>query len=145
MKSVVKTIKAKLAHQMNTSPFIGSLINVYSSTAIVFTPLTFLGVATTLYGLWGADAIQAWLPWFTFGHLIGVLVIFVLVLMVFFYKVIIPSMYAFQMQQQYKHRNPLVTDMQAVLEGQEKLSRRLGKIETTMGIPVEEPEVENKG
>ncbi len=133
MKSALESIKTKLAHQMNMSPFIGSLINVYSSTAIVFTPLTFLGVATTLYGLWGADAIQAWLPWFTFGHLIGVLVIFVLVLMVFFYKVIIPSMYAFQMQQQYKHRNPLVTDMQKVLDGQKKLNERLGVIEEAIG------------
>jgi len=101
------------------------MLNVYSTTAILYSPLTFIGVATTVYGLWGAEAIKTWLPWFTFGHLIGIMVIFVLLMMVFFYKVIIPSIYAFQVQQQYKHRNPLVSDVGEVLERLDETNKQL--------------------
>ena len=122
---MIKRIYSRLTKQKDMSPRLGGLINVYSSTAVIYSPLTFVGVATTLFGLWGADAIKEWLPWFTFGHMVAVMVLFILLLMILFYKVVIPSMYAFQMQQQYKHRNPLVADVQEVLEELAQTNERL--------------------
>jgi len=113
---MIKVILGKLAKQKSTSPHLGALINAYTSAAILYAPLTFLGVVTTVYGLWGAEQLRAWYPWFEFWHLVAIMVLFILVAMVAFYKVVVPSVYAFQVQQQYKHRNPLVADMQKVLK-----------------------------
>ncbi|KKM27442.1 hypothetical protein LCGC14_1574690 [marine sediment metagenome] len=129
MKSVFRTIMVKLAKQRNTSPHIGAVLNVYSATGIIYAPLTLIGVSTTLYGLWGAELIRAWFPWFTVFHMIGLMVLLILVMMVVFYKVIIPSQIAFGMQQNYKHRNPLVADVQKILRKLESIEKRLEKLE----------------
>ena len=115
MKTLFKSMLTKLAKQKNTSPHIGAVLNVYSATGIIYAPLTLIGVATTVYGLWGAEFIRAIFPWFTVFHMIGLMVLLILVMMVVFYKVIIPSQIAFGMQQNYKHRNPLVADVQSYL------------------------------
>lgn len=107
---------AKLAKQRNMPPHMGALINIYTSTAILYSPLTLMGVATTVYGLWGQETIRGWIPWFTLWHLLGVMVLFILVMMVVFHKFVLPSIYAFQVQQQYKHRNPLAKDTQDILK-----------------------------
>lgn len=123
----IKKLVASLVAQKKTSPHIGALINVYTSAAILYTPLTFIGVATTLYGLWGADLLRSWFPWFTFGHLLIVMVCFMLLWMVFVYKVVIPSIYSFQVLMQYRHQNPLVADMQEVLKRLEETNAKLEK------------------
>ncbi len=120
-----KRIVAELAKQRNMSPHIGALINVYQTTAIMYAPLTLIGVATTLYGLWGGELIKKYLAWFTVWHLLGFMVLFIIVMMVFFYKIIIPSIVAFGAQQTYKHRNPMVTDLQNILKNQKAI---LGEI-----------------
>lgn len=135
----IKNVLVKLAKQKNTSPFIGALTSAYSSAGILYSPLTLIGVATTVYGLWGADLLRKWFPWFTFYYLVGLLVLFMLMMMVFFYKVIIPSQYAFSVQQQYKHRNPLVEDMHKVLKQQKKTNKRLGDIEKRLGKLEQQP------
>jgi len=130
------SIITKLARQKNTSPHLGAVINAYSATSILYSPLTLMGVATTLYGLWGEKMIHQWLPWFTFPMLFGCMILFILIMMVLFYKVIIPSQVAFSVQQQYKHRNPLVTDMKVVLKKLEKLDdieKRLKNLEKKSG------------
>ena len=114
-------ILAKLAKQRNMSPHIGAVINIYQTTAIMYAPLTLIGVATTLYGLWGAELIKEYLPWFTVWHLLGCMVAFILVMMVFFYKIIIPSIVAFTVQQTYKHRNPMAKDLQNILKNQKAM------------------------
>lgn len=122
---MLKRIMAGLAKQKNMSPYIGALINVYQTTAIMYAPLTLIGVATTLYGLWGAELIRKYLPWFTVWHLLICMVIFILGAMVVFYKIIIPSIVAFNVQQIYKHRNPMAADLQNILKGQKTI---LGEI-----------------
>lgn len=123
------TIIARLSVQCNMSPRIGGIINIYQTTAIMYAPLTLVGVATTLYGLWGRDLIAGYLPWFTIYHLLGFMVAFILIAMVFFYKFIIPSMVAFNVQQQYKHRNPMASDLQRILDMLENDDKRLIRIE----------------
>lgn len=129
---MLKRLLARLSQQRNMSPHIGAFINAYTSTAILYSPLTLMGVATTVYGLWGQDAIRAWLPWFTIWHLLLVMVLFILCMMVLFHKYVLPSIFAFQVQQQYKHRNPLAKDTQAMLKQQKEFGERLEKIEKTL-------------
>ena len=119
----------KLAKQRNTSPHIGAVLNVYSATGIIYAPLTLIGVATTIYGLWGAEVIRAWFPWFTIIHMIGFMILLILIAMIFFYKYIIPSQIAFSMQQNYKHRNPLVADMKKALKLLESIDKRVSELE----------------
>lgn len=126
--SVLGKVLAGLATQRNMSPRIGALINVYQTTAIIYAPLTLIGVATTLYGLWGAELIRTYLPWFTVGHLVGCMIVVILLLMVFFYKIIIPSIVAFSVQQTYKHRNPMVTDLRRIQQKQDKILGMLDDI-----------------
>lgn len=106
----------KLVKQKKTSPVLGALINAYTSTSILYSPLTLIGVATTVYGLWGKATLVQWFPWMTFPILIGLIISFMIAMMVLFYKVVIPSLIAFNVQQSYKHQNPLVADMQEVLK-----------------------------
>jgi len=120
---------SKLAKQRNMSPHIGAMLNVYSATVIIYAPLTLMGVATTLYGLWGGEIIHKWLPWFTFPMLLCCMILIILLMMVLFYKVIIPSQIAFNMQQAYKHRNPLVADVQKILKQNAQSLERLEGIE----------------
>ena len=115
----------KLAKQRNTSPHIGAVLNVYSATGIIYAPLTLIGVATTIYGLWGAEVIHSWFPWFTIIHMIGLMVLLILIAMIFFYKYIIPSQIAFSMQQNYKHRNPLVADVKKSLRNDKCILKEL--------------------
>ena len=134
MTKVIRPSKKKrlwswITKQYNTGPQIGGMINTYSSTGVIYAPLTLLGVMTTVYGLWGSTFIQGYFPWFGFCHLVGLMVLVILLLMLLFYKVIIPSMYAFQMGQQYLHRNPLVKDMGKVLKKLDEISSRLDKLE----------------
>ncbi len=126
---ITRKIYRNLASQQTKPPFIGALISVYSATGILYAPLTLMGVVTTIYGLWGADWIRKWIPWFSIWHLFGIMVILVLIAMVFFYKVVIPSSYAFQVQQQYKHQNPIVDDLQGMLKRQKDIEKRLQDIE----------------
>jgi len=125
---VFNRILAKLAKQRNMSPHIGALINIYQTTAIMYAPMTLIGVATTLYGLWGAELIKEYFPWFTVWHLLGGMVAFILVMMVFFYKIIIPSIVAFSVQQTYKHRNPMAADLQNILKNQNAMFGELKNI-----------------
>jgi len=90
--------------------------------------LTLIGVATTLYGLWGAKLIREYLPWFTVWHLLSCMVLFILVMMVFFYKIIIPSIVAFTVQQTYKHRNPMAADLQNIIKNQKAMFGELKNI-----------------
>ncbi len=129
MNKTFKILLAKLAKQRNTNPHIGAVLNVYSATGIIYAPLTLMGVATTVYGLWGGEIIREWLPWFTFPMMLGCMVLVILIMMVVFYKVIIPSQVAFSVGQQYKHRNPLVADMQKILRKLDKIEDRLEKLE----------------
>jgi len=121
----IRELTNKLLKQRNMSPLIGALINVYQTTALMYAPLTFIGVATTVYGLWGADVIRKLLPWFQFQHMLLLMVLVLPLFMLFFYKIIIPSIIAFGMQQQYKHRNPLVADVQATLQKQDTLDKKM--------------------
>ena len=132
VSKAINKMLVRLAKQNNTSPRIGALINVYQTTAIIYAPLTLIGVVTTLYGLWGSTIAKEHLPWFTVYHLVGFMVVFILIMMVFFYKVIIPSIVAFGMQQQYKHRNPLVTDIHEVLLKLDSNSDKLDSISTRL-------------
>lgn len=125
---MLNRIIAKLAKQRNMSPHIGAVINIYQTTAIMYAPLTLIGVATTLYGLWGAELIREYLPWFTVWHLLGCMVAFILVAMVFFYKIVIPSIVAFTVQQTYKHRNPMAADLQNILKNQNAMFGELKNI-----------------
>ena len=126
---LVKQSWAKLVGQRVMSPNIGALISTYSATGVLYAPLTLVGVATTIYGLWGADIIRAWFPWFTFYHLLGGLFVVILLMMVVFYKVVIPSSYAFQVQQQYKHQNPIVDDLQAIKRKQDTIDGKLNDVD----------------
>ena len=125
---MLNRIIAKLAKQRNMSPHIGAVINIYQTTAIMYAPLTLIGVATTLYGLWGAKLIREYLPWFTVWHLLSCMVLFILVMMVFFYKIIIPSIVAFTVQQTYKHRNPMAADLQNIIRNQKAMFGELKNI-----------------
>ena len=125
----MKKFLAKLAKQRNTSPHLGAVLNTYSATGIIYAPLTLIGVATTIYGLWGAEVIRAWFPWFTILHMIGLMVMLILIAMLFFYKYVIPSQIAFSMQQNYKHRNPLVADMKKALKLLESIDKRVSELE----------------
>lgn len=116
--NLLRRFYVALAKQKNMSPHLGALINIYQTTAIMYAPLTLIGVATTVYGLWGGDLIRKYLPWFTIWHLLGCMVLFILVAMIFFYKIVIPSIVAWSMQQAYKHRNPVATDLQNIIESQ---------------------------
>jgi magnesium-transporting ATPase (P-type) len=131
---VVSRLFTRLARQHNTSPRIGGILNIYQSTSIIFTPLSFLGIATTLWGLWGAEIIQQRIPWFTYPMLILVMVFCVLLAMVFWYKIIMPSSIAFSVQQSYLHRNPLVTDMGKALEEMGKVLEELEAIKKHLGM-----------
>lgn len=126
-----------LSKQQNVPPHLGAVINVYQTTAILYAPLTLIGVVTTVYGLWGSTLLREYLPWFTVWHLVGCMVLFILMMMVVFYKVIIPSIVAFNMQQAYKHRNPIAADLQNILKNQKELfkeihnvSERLSRLES---------------
>lgn len=132
----INRVITRLGKQRNMSPHLGAFLNVYSATAIMFAPLTLIGVATTIYGLWGRDIITEWFPWFSFPMLLGCMVALILLMMVVFFKYVIPSQIAFNMQQNYKHRNPLVRDMGKVLENQkdmkknqEEINKRLDRLE----------------
>jgi hypothetical protein len=125
---MLKNIIIKAMKQRNMSPTIGALINAYSSTAILYSPLTLIGVVTTVYGLWGGSVIRQWLPWFETWMLFLMMVVFVMVMMVIFYKVVIPSQYAFTVQQYYKHRNPMVTDINQCLENDKAIIKELTAI-----------------
>jgi len=128
MKHFILSMLAKLAVQKNTSPHIGAILYVYSATGIIYAPLTLMGVATTVYGLWGGEFIRQWLPWFTFPMLFGCMIFFILIMMVVFYKVIIPSQIAFGMQQNYKHRNPMATDLKKGLKNDELILAKLNDV-----------------
>jgi large-conductance mechanosensitive channel len=121
----IRAVLTKLLKQKNMSPIIGALINSYSSTSILFSPLTLIGVATTVYGLWGGEIIRHIFPWFQTWMLLAVVVCFVLVAMVVFYKVVVPSQYAFTVQQYYRHRNPMVDDINKCLENDEEIKKLL--------------------
>ena len=125
---MLNRIMARLAKQRNMSAHIGAVINIYQTTAIMYAPLTLIGVATTLYGLWGAKLIREYLPWFTVWHLLSCMVLFILVMMVFFYKIIIPSIVAFTVQQTYKHRNPMAADLQNIIKNQKAMFGELKNI-----------------
>lgn len=124
-----RTFIQKLAEQRNTSPRLGALMNAYSSTAVLYSPLTLIGVVTTIYGLWGKSWLAHYIPWMTFPILLMCMIGVILVAMVFFYKIVIPSQVAFAMQQNYKHRNPLVADMATSLQNDKDILAKLEAIE----------------
>ncbi len=125
---------SRLTKQKSMSPTIGALINAYSSTAILYSPLTLLGVITTVYGLWGGEVIRNVFPWFSTWMLYALMISFVLVMMVVFYKIVIPSQYAFTVQQYYKHRNPMVTDIANGLENDKIMIKKLESIEKRLEV-----------
>jgi hypothetical protein len=131
------TILGRITEQKKTTPKIGALMNAYSSTAVLYSPLTLIGVVTTLYGLWGRTYLAQYFPWMTIWHLLGIMIGIILVAMIFFYKFIIPSQVAFASQQTYKHRNPLVKDMKIVLLQQKIINIRLANLEGKSGIKVD--------
>ncbi len=137
MRAELKALLDRLAKQNNTSPKLGAIINVYQTTALVYAPLTLIGVASTIYGLWGDEYIKQILPWFTVWHMLGIMILIIPVLMVLFYKVVIPSMIAWSMQQQYKHRNPMAADhdemkktLEDVIANQGQLAKDIAKMAT---------------
>ena len=105
-------------------------MSIYSQTAVIYSPLTLLGVVTTVYGLWGNEYIRLWLPWFNAYHLFGIMVILLLVIMFLFHRFILPSYYAFQMQQSYKHRNPVTQDLVEIKERLVEIERLLNNVQS---------------
>ena len=58
--------------------------------------------------------IQEWLPWLTFPMLLGALVVFYGVVMVFDYVFILGPVLSFTAHQTYKHDNPIVDDIKQI-------------------------------
>lgn len=134
----LSTMVGKITEQKKTTPKIGALMNAYSSTAVLYSPLTLIGVVTTLYGLWGRTYLAQYFPWMTIWHLLGIMILIILFAMIFFYKFIIPSQVAFAMQQNYRHRNPMVKDMKIILKQQQIFNLRLESLEDKSVVNIDE-------
>jgi hypothetical protein len=95
----------------------------------LYSPLTLLGVVTTVYGLWGGELIRKYIPWFTTWMLYATMVGIILCAMLFFYKYVIPSNQAFANQQTYKFKNPLFEAVTKCMANDEIIIKKLEALE----------------
>jgi len=104
----------KLMAQKHTGPFLGAVKDITSRTMIYVSMLNFIQVTATFYYTTLRPPILQYTPWLNFGIYFGVLVIFVVLIMLFEYKLVMPSTFTFINQQEYAHENLIRRDMQEI-------------------------------
>ncbi len=93
---------------------LGGLKELAMHTAFYVTIINFTLIAVTAYGTTLRDPLLQTVPWITFPIFIAALILLVLIGMVFEYKFVYPSIWAFRNEQQYKHSNPIRKDIELV-------------------------------
>ena len=93
--------------------------------------LFYLSLVNTLmlgFTFWytsGSIIANKYAPWFTLWMFLSLGVVFMVLVMIFDYKVMYPSRQGFISRQAYKHVNPAVADLQQIKKDLKKIKDRL--------------------
>ena len=119
-------LKNLFLKQYNTGPFIGASRALFSSAQSYMSMINFGMVAALAYEGNVGKTLLAWFPWLNFWVYITVFVVGYLLLMLFEWKIVTPSVMTMGNQQGYKHQNLLRRDIE---ELKASTTTRLDRIE----------------
>lgn len=107
-------------------PWVGGAKETLAQAAFYISMINFVLIAATAYNTTIKDwIVTAEMEWLSFPLFIGGITFMVLLVMVFEYKYIVPSLFAFRGQQMFEHESVVIDKLEAI-------ERRLG-----MAIPIE--------
>lgn len=115
----------KLPKQRNI-PWLGAFVDSLFTSLPILSIINFLSIQTVLYAT-VVQYVLPWLPWFNFGLFILIMVAITFALMVFVYKFVIPSLWAWRGTQLYGHQSPVMDEIKALHEEIEHLRHELAK------------------
>jgi len=111
-------------------PWIGGFKDIFTMVVFYMSMINFALISVTAYNTGLRDwMIQHGMPWMKVWMFLGVMVIIAVIGMVFEYKFIYPSFYAFRSKQEYKHQSPIQKDLKIVKEQLDKVLERQDGIE----------------
>lgn len=97
--------------QKNTGQWIGAAKDIFSRSTFYISIINFFLLVATAYYTTVRDFISIPFIWF-----VGFAVSIIILAMLLEYTIILPSCYAFNNAQAYKHDNPLKDDVKTILE-----------------------------
>jgi len=115
----LSNIRAKITKQYVLGTSIGGLKEIAMMAAFYITILNFIQIAIVAYWTTLREFILQAAPWFTLPIYFLFLIVLAALGMVFEYKVMYPSWYAFRNKQEYEHQSPIKKDL-------EKIKKQLG-------------------
>jgi hypothetical protein len=116
--------KSNLFRQYNVKG-IGSFINVFYMSLPIFGVLTNIMEAGTFYGVQKTN-IHHIASWMSFPIFLGIVIVLGLFVILFFFKFVYPSYYAFLNRQSYIHQNPMQKDLEELKINQKEIMKHLG-------------------
>lgn len=131
----MKGLRVKVPKQKSI-PWLGAIIDSLYTSLPILSILNFLSIQIVLYASI-RGYIGHWVPWLTFTWFIIFMVILTLVIMVFVYKFVIPSLWVWRGRQLYGHDSKLMDEVKSQgggieglmgeMKNQRKEVRRLAK------------------
>lgn len=89
---------------------IGNFISVLYTAAPMIGVIMYVVNACTFYMV----AKEKYFPWLSLPLFIGIIIIGLVILLVVFFKFVLPSYYAFINRQTYDHKNPVADDLKKI-------------------------------
>jgi hypothetical protein len=108
-------------------PWIGGLKDILTMVAFYMSMINFGLIILTSYEVTLGKYIKTYLPWFNILYFYLLMFIILGLAMLFEYKFIYPSLYAFRNKQEYSHQNLLRGDLKEIKERLEKIEKALEK------------------
>lgn len=138
-----KVLISKLLKQHNLGVTVGAVRD--SGQRVQFYIMSLIFAQTSLLAYSNSsvqNTLNQYMPWFNFFWLIGFMVLFIMGVMLFDYKFILPSTWSFVNRQMYRHKNPL---FKAFNDHKKELNGRLDEQDKQIALILEELQGIKKG
>jgi hypothetical protein len=106
-----KKVLVSLAKQRNTGPLLGAVKDLASRVMIYLSLLNFVQISATFFTVTLKPNFLQHAPWLNFWIYFGALLLFTTLIMLFEYKLVMPSTFTFINKQEYTHENLIRQDL----------------------------------
>ena len=111
-------------HQLGQLP--GAIKSVFSSTLAYVGYINFILIVAVAYNTTLREPLHQYFPWLTFPLFLGGTIAVVIIAMAFEYKFMMPSSINFGLQQSWRHRNPIRSELMEIRKRLDKIDAKLG-------------------
>ena len=105
-------------------PWLGALVESFYTSLPVLSIVNFLSIITVLYATI-QENLFSWAPWMTFWTFVSIMSSFVVVLIIFMYLVVVPSLWTFRNKQMNRFESDIIKEVRELRKELRKFKKEI--------------------